>query len=321
VPLKLDRSQAAIAALVLACTIWGTAFLFGKLALQELTVSQLVLLRFGVGSLGLLPILALKGARLDKRDLPLLLLTGFLAVPVTFLLQFRGLELTTVARASLIIGAIPPLLALGSALLLGERPGRRAWLAIIASLLGVALIAGVPGAGGSWIGDGMVFLSTVVTVVWVILQKRLSDKYGPMVATAYLFLFGTITLVPISLVWDGPPSLGLTATGWLAVLILGLLCSALAFVLWNWALKFVPVSTAGVYLNLEPFIGALLGMTILGESLGPGLFLGGALILGSAFVVARSKQVTSAVGGPIQKESPFSLRCSRGNVNTARINP
>jgi drug/metabolite transporter (DMT)-like permease len=270
--------------------IWGTAFAFSKFVLGELTVSQLVFLRFGLGSLALLPIIILRRTRLDRKDLPRFILTGFLAVPVTFLLQFNGLALTTTARASLIIGAAPPLLALGGAIFLGERPGLRGWVAVATSMLGILVISGSPGGDGSWSGDGLVFLSIVVSVVWVILNKRLSEKYSALIATAYIMLFGTLTLAPFTLLWDGLPRFDLPLTVWLAVLVLGLICTALAFVLWNWGLERVPASKAGIYLNLEPLVGALLGVIVFRESLGAGVFLGGLLIIGAALIAAQPER-------------------------------
>lgn len=279
--------QTANAALVVSCIIWGAAFFWGKLALQELTVFQLVFLRFVLGSIALLPVVLVKRVWPKRADLPRFLLTGILAVPVTFLLQFHGLARTTAARASLIIGAIPPFLALGGALFLKERPERRAWLAITFSMLGVVVITGLPGKGGGFAGDGLVLLSTLVSVAWVILNKRLSEHYGALIATSYILLLGTISLVPGALLQDQPLSLTDAVNAWAPVMALGLLCSALAFVLWNWGLERIPAFQAGVYLNLEPLVGALLGVWLLKEPLDPEMMIGGLLIISAALIMAR----------------------------------
>ena len=63
-----NRYGAAVSALVIACSLWGTAFLFGKLAFTELTVSQVVLYRFTVASLVLLPIVLVRRVRPQTRD-------------------------------------------------------------------------------------------------------------------------------------------------------------------------------------------------------------------------------------------------------------
>lgn len=66
----------AITALVLACSLWGATFLFAKLALKELPVSQVVLYRFALASLALLPVALLHRSRPRRQDLPLPLLVG-----------------------------------------------------------------------------------------------------------------------------------------------------------------------------------------------------------------------------------------------------
>jgi drug/metabolite transporter (DMT)-like permease len=85
------------------------------------------------------------------------------------------------------------------------------------------------------------------------------------------------------------PWLDLTVVGWGSVLVLGLGCSAATYALWNWAVGCVPASRAGVFLNLEPLVGALLGVLVLGEAWGPGTVVGGALIIGAAVVVSRRR--------------------------------
>ena len=286
-----NRHRAVVAALVISSCLWGTAFLFAKLALAELTVSQVVLYRFGLASLVLLPVAWLRRAWPRPRDLPLFFLTGFLTVPVTFLLQFGGLALTSVARASLIIGTLSPLLALAAAGLYRERLGPRGWGAVGVSTAGVAMIVGTTGSDRNWLGDGLVFLSIVVAVVWILLSKRLIERYSALTATAYILAFGALAMLPISLVWDGPPPLLSLPLGILgSVLALGLVCTVVTFMLWNWALERFPASRAGVFINIEPVVGTFLGVTLLRESLGPGAVLGGALILSAAWVVSQPEE-------------------------------
>jgi drug/metabolite transporter (DMT)-like permease len=299
-----NSHRTAVTALVISSLLWGTAFLFAKLAFAELTVSQVVLYRFGLACLVLLPAALLRRAWPERRDFPLFVLTGFLTVPVTFLLQFGGLALTGVASASLIIGALPPLLALAAAGVYGERLNARGWGAVGASTLGVALIVGLPGSDRNWLGDGLVFISIVVAVVWILLSKRLIERYSALVATAYILTFGTLILLPISLVWDGPPRLNLSAGVLGSVLALGLACTALTFLLWNWALERFPASRAGVFINIEPVVGALLGVTLLHETIGPGALLGGLLIVTAAWVVSQPEDTaTGTYPDPTFRES------------------
>jgi drug/metabolite transporter (DMT)-like permease len=281
----------AMAALALAGALWGVSFLFGKWALEELGPAHVTLLRFSLASAALLPYALLKGVWPGRRDLPLFLLVGFLTVPATFLVQFWGLSLTGATVAATIVGCGPPIVALFASLFLGERLGKTGWSAVGASTLGVALAVAGPGVSNDWRGDALVLLSLLAVVGWVLLGKRLGDGYPAVPATAWILTFGTLTLAPVALLWEGVPRLDLTLLGWASVLVLGLGCSAATYALWNWGVARVPASRAGVFLNLEPLVGALLGVVVLGEEWGPGTVVGGALIIGAALVVSRRSSV------------------------------
>ena len=281
----------AMPALALAGALWGVSFLFGKWALEELGPAHVTLLRFSLASAALLPYALLKGVWPGRGDLPLFLLVGFLTVPATFLVQFWGLSLTGATVAALIVGCGPPIVALFASLFLWERLGKIGWSAVGASTLGVALAVARPGVSNDWLGDALVLLSLLAVVGWVLLGKRLGDGYPAVPATAWILTFGTLTLLPVALLWEGVPRLDLTLLGWASVLVLGLGCSAATYALWNWGVARVPASRAGVFLNLEPLVGALLGVLVLGEAWGPGTVVGGALIIGAALVVSRRSSV------------------------------
>jgi drug/metabolite transporter (DMT)-like permease len=278
-------------ALASAGVLWGVSFLFGKWALEEMGPAHVTLLRFSLASAALLPYALLKGVWPGRRDLPLFLLVGFLTVPATFLVQFWGLSLTGATVAALIVGCGPPIVAFFASLFLGERLGKTEWSAIGVSTLGVALAVARPGVSNHWLGDSLVLLSLLAVVGWVLLGKRLGDGYPAVPATAWILTFGTLTLAPVALLWEGVPRLDLTLLGWASVLVLGLGCSAATYALWNWGVARVPASRAGIFLNLEPLVGALLGILVLGEAWGPATIVGGALIVGAALVVSHRRSV------------------------------
>jgi drug/metabolite transporter (DMT)-like permease len=80
----------------------------------------------------------------------------------------------------------------------------------------------------------------------------------------------------------GVPSLRYSTRAWVAVAEQGLLATASTTLLWNWGLKRVPASQAGIFVNLEPLVGAILGVSLLHEVLGITALAGGALIVGAA---------------------------------------
>jgi drug/metabolite transporter (DMT)-like permease len=291
-------------ACALAGSLWGTGFYFGRLALNEMSVEHMVLYRFLFACLGMAPVVLAhrNRVRLTGGEIRTLLLCAVLGIPIQFLIQFHGLALTTVSHASLMVGAMPVLLAAAAALFAGERLDRIGWLALLGSTVGAALIvlggSRGPAAHGepSLVGDLMVVGSLVTALAWILLSKKLMETHSPPVVTAYTILSGTLMLaawvlgpwVLSPLTHQGvqpPPFAQVSLTAWVALAISGLLCTATTTLLWNWGIHHVPASRAGVFLNIEPALGSLLGVELLGEHLGPYAWLGGGLILAAAITL------------------------------------
>lgn len=121
------------------------------------------------------------------------------------------------------------------------------------------------------------------------LNKRLVQTYPAPVATAYIFSCGTVMMVPIVIIQDGLPWLHVSPVTWLALIVLGVFCSSATNVLWSWGLRSIEASHAGIYTNLEPLVGALLGVVLLHDHLGSGTIVGGILILGASLLITYQR--------------------------------
>ena len=310
------------AACALAGTLWGTGFYFGRLALNEMSVENMVLYRFLFACLGILPVVVVNRHRihLKRNEIRLLLCTAALGIPIQFLIQFHGLARTTVSHASLMVGAMPVLLAAAAALFAGERLDWIGWTALCGSTVGAALIV-LGGSSGSathgqptLAGDLLVVASLCTALAWILLSKKQMQTHSPSVVTALTILPGTAMLavwvmgpwflrICLPANWVSlmartsiatalpPPIAHVSLTAWIALAASGLLCTATTTLLWNWGIHHVPASRAGVFLNIEPALGSWLGVQLLGEHLGPYAWLGGGLILAAAVTLtSRSHQ-------------------------------
>jgi drug/metabolite transporter (DMT)-like permease len=156
----------------------------------------------------------------------------------------------------------------------------------------IALGAGSHTKGGATLaGDLLVVVSLLIALSWILINKELMERHSHVVVTAYGLAIGTLMLmvwVPVH--YGMPPVAGVSLKAWLALAGSGVLCTATTTLLWNWGMTQVPASQAGVLLNMEPLIGSLLGVLVLGERLGPSAWAGGGLILASAITLTtRSK--------------------------------
>lgn len=290
-----------VLAVVTGCVLWGVSFPLAKVVLGSLSPAHLVLMRFVLAA-PVLGVIAARGRRWPTRgEFPLLVATGVLCVPVTYLLQFAGLARTTVTSASLLVATATPLLALAGWVVDGERMGVRGWMAVVLSTAGAVLLVRTPGAGRTWTGDALVLLSIVVSVAWVLLSKRLSRVYGAPAATAWILLIGTVVLAPAVLAAEGAPTLTLSPGVWISLIALALGSTVGAFVLWNVGLARMESGRAAVFVNLEPVIGAAAGVALFGDVLGPALAGGGALVLTGAVLA-------SVGGGEPERPIPLVLR-------------
>lgn len=290
--MSAQRGRAlGFAACALASSFWGCGFFFGKIALTELNVGAMVFFRFAFAVLGLLPLIYLHRPGLNRREWLLLIVGSFLGVPLQFLLQFYGLSITTVSHASLMVGTMPVLLAVGATLFAHERLPALGWGALAVSTAGAALIAlgghhKAGTSGPSLTGDILVVVSMGIALFWILINQRLMKLHSPIVITAYGLLvgFGMLALC-VPPFWGMPPVHGVSLKVWAALAASGLLCTASTTLLWNWGLTRVPASQAGVVLNMEPLIGSLLGVFILQERLGGLAYVGGAMILLAAITL------------------------------------
>jgi drug/metabolite transporter (DMT)-like permease len=289
--LKKNRTL-GFASCALASSLWGCGFFFGKIALAEMNVGAMVLYRFLFAAVALSPLLFTHKPSFNRREWGLLLVCSFLGIPLQFLLQFTGLSLTTVSHASLMVGTMPVLLAVGATLFAHERMDRTGWFALAVSTIGAALIAlgareTTQAVGGPTIaGDLFVDLSLAIALGWVLINKRLMERHSAIVVTAYGTICGTaMLLVCAPLLYGLPPVHHVSPKAWLALAASGILCTAATTLLWNWGMTQVPASQAGVLLNMEPLLGSILGVFVLHEVLGPTARAGGVMILAAAILI------------------------------------
>jgi len=284
-----------ILALAAAGCLWGTGFFFGKIALTEMPVATMILFRLAFACIGLLPILFLHRPHFAGSEWGWVIAASVLGVPVLFLVQFKGLSLTTVSHASLMVGTLPMLLAIAAVVFSSERLHVGGWLALVASTVGAGLIAlsstrSSGTAHATVQGDLLVVLSMFAAIAWILISKRLMRGHSALMVTASVSWIGTILLAVVILTTFGVPSLHYSTRAWVAVAEQGLFATASATVLWNWGLKRVPASHAGIFVNLEPLVGAILGVLLLHEVLGETAIAGGALIIGGAVYFSYNRK-------------------------------
>jgi drug/metabolite transporter (DMT)-like permease len=281
----------AFAALTVAGLCWALGFPLGKLALREIAPAHMIVLRFAFACVAALPfVLADRQARALFRSGPVVL-AGML-YGIAFIVQFEGLAGVTVTLAALLVGAMPALVAV-AAWALGEKVSMTSWLGVAAATAGAALIAGKPDGSGTPLGIALSLLSLLIFLGWLLTLKRAPVVRAPMAVPSVTLLVAMATVLPIAVVLHGLPPLALSGVAWAGIAGQGLFATFLATAAWAYGAARVGSASAGVFINIEPLVGALVGISLFGDPAGFTVIAGGVLIIAGSLVVVLGERAAA----------------------------
>jgi len=285
----LTRTSTGVLLVALAALTWGTIGITVRL-LYGLTDTDPLSVGFWRLALSAPPLLLLSRWfagpefwRVQRRDLLALGLMGA-ASAVYQVCYFAAIPRIGLAAAVLInICSAPVIVAVLSALFLRERPTPIVGVVLVIALSGTALlVGGSPQAenttalltgGALALGAGFFYSLVVLTA------RAVAARYHPVQPIALAFTLSALLLLPVVLATGldvhYPPA------GWLLVIYLGLVPTALGYGLYLRAMRTTPATVAAIVALLEPLISSVFAITLLGERLSPGGFVGGAMLLGS----------------------------------------
>jgi drug/metabolite transporter (DMT)-like permease len=288
--------------------VWGTVLFWGLSFVSSKTILNsgvppmtMVCIRFVLATIILNLFLRRfdPGARLRKKDLLPLAVSGLFGVTVYFFFESRGIKLTSASHASLIIAVIPVITVLVETVLFRTRISVLTVLGIALSVVGVVFVVNRPatGAGGvSIVGDLFMFGACLSWVVYIVLSKNLHQRLSELAITAYQSLFGTAFLIPLALL-EMRQWVPITLAAGLNLAYLAVFCSALANFLYIYALSALGPISVSPYVNLIPVVGVLGGVVLLGETLVWSQIVGGAVILAGVLLVSRQRPVAGPIEG------------------------
>ena len=180
-----------------------------------------------------------------------------------------GLRLTTALEGGLVLATLPAVVAIGGAVLLREHLPARQWAAVALAAGGMAAITlarAAGGAGGSALGNLLVFCGVLGEAAYVLLARRIAGRVPVVTASLWMQAFSALVLAPFAL--PDIAAVSALADPSLAALLVfhSLTASVLCLLLWYAGLKRVPAGMAGVFTAFLPGTAALVAVTLLGEA-------------------------------------------------------
>jgi drug/metabolite transporter (DMT)-like permease len=280
-----------------AVVIWGANFVATKVVVAEISPVTIIWLRFGMGFiiLGAAVIWRKQFSLPDKNELAYLALLGFLGITFHQWLQATGLMTAAATTTAWIVATIPIFTAILGWLVLREKLG---WLAIVGiglATFGVLLIVSkgdlpalATGNFGS-IGDFLILISAVNWAVFSVLSRHGLANHPAARMMFYVMLFGWL-FTSIWLFGFGPglseiPQL--STSGWVNILILGILGSGLAYIAWFDALREIPASRLSAFIYIEPLVTVVVAAIAIRETITAASLIGGGIIILGVVLVNR----------------------------------
>jgi drug/metabolite transporter (DMT)-like permease len=267
--------------------IWGIPYLLIKVAVGDLSPASLVFLRTTTGALVLLPIAVRRGA-----ISPLLahwrwlLVYTVVEVAIPWMLLSDAETHISSSLAGLLVAAVPFVGAL-LALLSGgdERLDARRMAGLLVGFVGVAALVGFDLSGGNLGAVGEIAVVTIGYALGPMIIARRLNGLRPVGVVATSLALTAVAYAPVGVLQlpGHAPSLKVV----LAVAALGVVCTALAFILFFALIAEVGPVRATVITYVNPAVALLLGVLILGEPFTAGAGVGFALILAGSFLATR----------------------------------
>lgn len=266
--------------LVLLSALWGASFLFIRIASPVLGPHVLAALRIGLATATLAAIMRATGEPWPWRHWRELTGLGTLTVALPFLLYAWAALRLPAGYSSLLNTMVVPFGVLASAWMKEDQLSLRKWLGCLCGFIGVAFIVqlGPVQPTPELMLAALACMAAAacygVCTPWM---KRATQRISPLAIAAGIHATALVLLLP-GAAWDLPQA-RFTAPALLAVLVMGVVTSGLAYWLNLRVLSQISPVAAMSSAFMIPLFGVAWGSLFLNEALGPGMLWGGALVL------------------------------------------
>lgn len=278
-----------------AASIWGGMYVVSKVVLEVIPPFSLLAIRLVMGALVLGIVILIRDKRaeqkttLTKEVFWSSFLVGVVGYGISLGFQFVGTKLSTASNGSLVTSATPAFVLLFAPFLLGEQTTTRRVIALVISTLGVLAVIDPRNAEllPTLFWGNMSLLAAALTwALYSVLVRKVSRSSDLLLSSAIMLLGG----IPSSLgfgVWEylsqgyGEITPGIIG----GLLFLGIISTAVAMFLWNYAFAELPAAVASLTFFAQPVVGTLLGWFFLSEKISS-LFIVGGLLIGAGILVA-----------------------------------
>ena len=275
------RKYLEIFGLILVTVIWGGGFVASDMALESMSPFQIMTIRFFLGMV-ILGGISLPGMKaLKKEEIRAGILTGC-ALFAGFALQIIGLQYTTPSKNAFLTATNVVMVPFLAFLIYRKRVGLNGIVGAVMAVAGVGILS-LNGDFSLGTGDALTLLGAVGFAFQIFLTGEFATKYRVKVLNC-VQMTTAFVLSALFLVGMGETSIHASGEGWLSVLYLGLISTALTYLLQTSCQQYVDETKAAIILSMESVFGTLFSVILLKELITLRMIAGCVIILAAVLL-------------------------------------
>jgi drug/metabolite transporter (DMT)-like permease len=278
-----EKNVAADLALVVICIIWGTTFAIVKNTVKTVDPVLIIALRMIIAAI-IVTFLCWKRGLLKHMGGETWRSAAVLGIFVYmgFVMQTIGLSLTTASKTGFITGLAVVFTPMLSPYILKKRPEWYSWVGVAIAVIGLGLLS-LNGWALPSIGDMYVLACALCFGFHIVLLEKYSPRLNGMLLSMAQFIWiGLLALATAAP--KLPQIMQFSVSTWLIILYLGVMATAVCFMVQTIAQRYVPAIRAALIMQTEPIVGVLFAWLLLGEGLNLKQWIGAFLILAAVAV-------------------------------------
>jgi len=295
----MNKSMYWYGALLFVMIVWATVYPVTKMIVSNVDPLFISFLRYLIGIVPIAPFfiheVKKNNVKFKSRDIIEMSLVGLLGVTAFALFLFYGIQLSTASNGSLLANTQPIFTTLIAPLIISESFSLSRILGAVIGLVGIALVV----TGGNftrldlseahYLGNLLLVLSALSMSIYSILIKKHIGNYGGLIPTFLTMVSGTLFLsFPILIIEGGFENiLTICLHDWLLLLYVGVVGTAIVYLIFNSALKHLGVIRSVGFKLFIPVFGVLFSVLMLREKPGFFVILGAAIVIGAVFFIQR----------------------------------
>ncbi|PLX03613.1 MAG: EamA family transporter [Marinilabiliales bacterium] len=249
--------------------IYGLNYVIAKGIMPDFLQPRVIILFRVVGASIIFWVVSsfFKTEKIDKKDFPRLMLSAFFGIALNQIMFFEGLNLTTPINASIIMVGTPILVLVLSHFLISDKITVNKLIGIMLGAAGAGYLILTQGnisfSSSTFVGNILILINAAAYATFLVIVKPLMKKYNALTIMKWVFLFGTIYVIPLSI------NLALKADYaaipfriWMSVSYVILFTTVLAYFLNNFSLKTVSPTVNSAYIYLQPFLATIFALSV-----------------------------------------------------------